>query len=1440
MATTAHEVALGVSVQSKAAEDSLTRLNDKLISLGSTVNGGLINQISLFNSQIASSAPRVGALANALTSLNAPLRTLSGVANTAAASLSGIQIGSLLNTVSRLNLAFTGLAGGVAFLGTTSARVAAPFSALATALNSASTSLAGLNVAAAGNQLRSFASSINSIDATTLARQIGVLTGALDRGATSIAPYPAMVATMARAFVRMGGVDISEVFRRQVVGVTDLRNVLTTALGPIQAYTAALRGIASASRSLQATNSSIGALSAQAAGLQLLANTVSANIANIQAYAAAMRVLGGAMGGIGRGGAGLGGLVGGMRSLAASSTTVVPAINAIAASLPPFTSAIRSAATVTARLVTRLNELQSIARIVPGAVSPIGSSMGVLGSVLQIAGNSISNQSRLLRQLGSSMRQVGTDSRDLDISSSLSKTSSSAAGLTSALGGLISGYLGAQSIRAFGENVVRTGANFDNAMGMVKAVSRNTADYSQAAFMAMEREAFRMGRTTTYSATQAAEALKELTQGGLTTQQAIQSLGDTLMLAETEAMSMADASRIVTSMMAQFQASASELSDYVDKLAKTSAVSKTSIDQLKYAMSYVGTAARSANQPFAEVVSAIGALSTAGVESSQAGTTLRDMLSDLTDTTSYASRKLQSLGFDMAQLNPRTNTLSSIIGTLKAKGVDAADAMAIFGVRGGLAAGSLITVYKQYMDVLNAVQNQSKGTAAIMQQDVTDNLRKDFDKLAASWDYLVNRIFKSGFGNLMRGLTQQARELTLQVADFVDTLKNASQFNALGEIVSVSLKYGITSAMNLWYTMVNASANLLSTAVKTGLKMLSDTSFWAAFTDAITALGPVLLDGVKLIGSALIDANQEFAKSFLQTMMYAGDLFINKMEQAMTVAKKLTSPSYLAAQVSNSYAQTKLGGVELKAGLAFNKEAQAAIDEYDRKNTTLGTPENATAKAIRDQRMYQASQDYNAAIEPFVKKRDETLKKLEEETAKIGGDASEFTKKISDYGERAANIVGDISAGRSDLERQAVDNRSKLVNATAALSKIIGEAVIDPIIAEAKDIKSLDVFGSGKYKSELNKLLKENAPTTPVAPTKTLDKVTASKVGAGVGEIKLPGSGGSENRNPAVSSMVEVGGGIASFFGGAGTNLQDATVENTKATQELTAAITGGPNNNISNATKPPAYTVTESQMQTDLEYLARTGRTTERLRRGQAERLAPQVEAEKVAREEQARNEAIQKQRADRARIENITSTIGVGLELATPTRFAAKYGTAVQFDKEGQAVQQSGLTLGQEVTRGLGYTAKAGDISVAGMLDVIGQIRRGVRGDSQKDISGTPSVFTQRAAENFQTIKPLTPINRYDLLNAPALPTGGAGTMAPIAPINGSTSPSLSSNFNMPDINLQNDTGPEQVVLLSGIQSALGSFSLSRVESILQSIDRKTKESRDGGSTTLTIAIS
>ena len=98
------------------------------------------------------------------------------------------------------------------------------------------------------------------------------------------------------------------------------------------------------------------------------------------------------------------------------------------------------------------------------------------------------------------------------------------------------------SVTAFGRSVVKVGADFENAMARVRAVT----NASSMELKTMRNEAERLGATTRYTATEAAGALENLTRNGMTAAQATRSLSGVLQLAHANSIGLAEAADMVT------------------------------------------------------------------------------------------------------------------------------------------------------------------------------------------------------------------------------------------------------------------------------------------------------------------------------------------------------------------------------------------------------------------------------------------------------------------------------------------------------------------------------------------------------------------------------------------------------------------------------------------------------------------------------------------------------------------------------------------------------------------------------------------------------------------------------------------------------------------------------------------------------------------------------
>src|SRR5690606_30654581 len=166
---------------------------------------------------------------------------------------------------------------------------------------------------------------------------------------------------------------------------------------------------------------------------------------------------------------------------------------------------------------------------------------------------------------------------------------------------------------------LRTGADFEAAMARVGAVSRATAE-QQEALTAAAREA---GATTTFSATQAAEALSFLAMAGFRAEESIGALPSVLQLAASAQIHLGTPADITSNILTGYGMTVEELGRANDVLVASFTSANVDLSMLGESFKYVGPVARGAGVQFEEVAAAIGLLGNAGIQGSMAGTALR-------------------------------------------------------------------------------------------------------------------------------------------------------------------------------------------------------------------------------------------------------------------------------------------------------------------------------------------------------------------------------------------------------------------------------------------------------------------------------------------------------------------------------------------------------------------------------------------------------------------------------------------------------------------------------------------------------------------------------------------------------------------------------------------------------------------------------------------------
>ena len=151
---------------------------------------------------------------------------------------------------------------------------------------------------------------------------------------------------------------------------------------------------------------------------------------------------------------------------------------------------------------------------------------------------------------------------------------------------------------------------------------------------------------------------------GYDVDKSVSTLPSVLNLAAAGGMDLATASDMVTDSMSALGEMAGTTESFVDKMAKTSQKSNTSVAQLGEAILTVGGTAKVLAGGTTEMNTALGILADNGVKGAEGGTALRNVILSLSAPTDKAAKKMQELGLEVFDAQGNMRPLNDIFKDL--------------------------------------------------------------------------------------------------------------------------------------------------------------------------------------------------------------------------------------------------------------------------------------------------------------------------------------------------------------------------------------------------------------------------------------------------------------------------------------------------------------------------------------------------------------------------------------------------------------------------------------------------------------------------------------------------------------------------------------------------------------------------------------------------------
>lgn len=341
--------------------------------------------------------------------------------------------------------------------------------------------------------------------------------------------------------------------------------------------------------------------------------------------------------------------------------------------------------------------------------------------------------------------------------------------------------------------MVAPAIKFEKSMSGVQAMTGASAEEMKK----LEKVARDAGESTVFSASEAAEAQRFLAMAGLSTEEITKSLGATLSLAAAGELDLATAADLATNVMSGFGKTANELTDVIDIMATTATSSNTNIRGVAEAFKVLAPLMSNTASDVDDVSVALGVLANRGLRGEQAGTGLQNIISRIFKPTKEMTIAFKEAGIQMAEIDPKTKTLTQIFERLRKANLSAAQATTIFSKR-GLKFGLALTSAQASKDLkkMQKVIDQASGSAERMSKILLDNTAGSIRLLISAIESVSIDIFEA-LGTTVRDSIDGLREMVLEVGRWVKANKGLVKtiFKIGGVLIGLATAFGIVASI---------------------------------------------------------------------------------------------------------------------------------------------------------------------------------------------------------------------------------------------------------------------------------------------------------------------------------------------------------------------------------------------------------------------------------------------------------------------------------------------------------------------------------------------------------------------------------------------------------------------------------------------------------------------
>ena len=434
-------------------------------------------------------------------------------------------------------------------------------------------------------------------------------------------------------------------------------------------------------------------------------------------------------------------------------------------------------------------------------------------------------------------------------------------------------------------------AGFDDKMRLVQAVTNATGE----AFESLTRTAQRLGRETSFTAQQVADAMIALGRMGFDRGEIEASISSVLNLSRATGTELAESADIAANSMRIFGLEASRMSKVSDILTATANGSAQTLTDLFEGLKVAGPQAAAAGETLDELCAALGVMANMGVKGSLAGTALRKAYVQFADV--KVQKTLREVGVEATDANGNLRKMSEVMRdiAIATKQLPTAERLAfmkdVFDVRGMMSGMSLtkdIGELDEFLAKLKDVSGQADATAKAMDAGIGGSFR------------LFQSAVEGAMNATGEALNSTIKPMVERITAVINSFTKWIEANR-SLVASVAVAVGSIAALGAALMAVGAVGRVLST----GIGALSGVfSAFAGVQAALAGKGVLVQGAFSMMARAFADYRNAAIPAMVGTssLLAALNLPIESRAKQIAASLVLMSNAEAAAAAKSAIA----------------------------------------------------------------------------------------------------------------------------------------------------------------------------------------------------------------------------------------------------------------------------------------------------------------------------------------------------------------------------------------------------------------------------------------------------------------------------------------------------------------------------------------------------------